>query len=191
MSLFVEAYKHRLDLPYDAIIIDTTSRSGSWTRGFSPFIIPGGHLYGNYYAKNVENAYQFSKCYSDFVDDDGNPSPEYFKWAEKGWNSSYAHRYPMGPKVKPLYSYWDGKKYNYVEARKKIYIPLYSRGCVKTEAFKKLLDIYRTTDKDIYLIDFDGYNHKEKGMSLVDVANHPTKSMGHAFCVYDLLQRYK
>lgn len=34
MSLFVEAYKHRLDLPYDAIIIDTTSRSGSWVMHF-------------------------------------------------------------------------------------------------------------------------------------------------------------
>ena len=45
--------------------------------------------------------------------------------------------------------------------------------------------------KDIYLIDFDGYNHKEKGMTLADVANNSKKSMGHAFCVYDLLQRYK
>lgn len=190
MTLFVEAYKNRDKLPENAIIINTTSRSASWTRGFSPFIIPGGHLYGHYYAKSVENAWQFSKCYSEFVDDDGNPSPEYFKWAEKGWNDSYVHRYPMGD-TKPLYSYWNGQKYDYIEARKKIYIPLYCRGCLKTKAFEKLLEIYRTTEQDIYLIDFDGYNHKEKGMTLVDVTNNSHKSMGHAFCVYHLLQKYK
>ena len=32
---------------------------------------------------------------------------------------------------------------------------------------------------------------KEKGMTLVDVTNNSHKSMGHAFCVYHLLQKYK
>lgn len=189
--LFVEAYKNRFDLPEDSIVIDTTSRSGSWTRGFSPFIISGGYLYDNYYAKNVENAWQASKVYSQFLDKDNNPSPEYFKWAQKIWKSTYAYRYPMGIDVKPEYSYWNGKKYNYIEARKNIYVPLYSRGVVKTSAFEKLLDIYSTTDKDIYLVDFDGYNHKKIGMTLSDVINSPTKKMGHAFVIYDQLQRKK
>lgn len=189
--LFVEAYKHRNDLPDDSIVIDTTSRSGTWTRGLSPFIIEGGYLYDKYYAKSVENAWQASKVYSQFVDDNNDPTIEYFKWAENIWNSTYAYRYPMGRDAKPLYSYWNGQKFGYVEARKKIYIPLYSRGVIKTDAFNKLLDIYRTTDKDIYLVDFDGYNHKKIGMSLADVANSPTKKMGHAFVIYDLLQRYK
>jgi hypothetical protein len=189
--LFVEAYKNRFKLPEDSIIIDTTSRSGSWTRGFSPFLLQAGHLYGNYYAKSVENAYQASKCYPQFVDENGNPTPEYFKWAQKIWSSSEVYRYPMGRGTKPLFSYWNGEKLNYVEARKKIYIPLYSRAVLKSNAFKSLLKIYRETDKDIYLVDFDGYNHKERGMSLSEVANNTKKSMGHAFVIYDLLQRYK
>jgi len=189
--LYVEAYKNRFKLPEDSIVIDTTSRSGSWTRGFSPFILQAGHLYGNYYAKSVENAYQASKCYSQFVDDENNPTDEYFKWAQKIWSSSYVYRYPMGRGAKPLFSYWDGQKLDYVEARKKIYIPLYSRAVLKSDAFKKLLNIYRETEKDIYLVDFDGYNHKEKGMTLSDVANNTKKSMGHAFVIYDLLQRQK
>jgi hypothetical protein len=72
----------------------------------------------------------------------------------------------MGRNRKPLYSYWDGQKLDYIEARKKIYIPLYSRGVIKTDAFKQLLELYKTTDKDIYLVDFDGYNHKKLNMSL-------------------------
>ena len=189
--LYVEAYKNKDNLPEDAIIINTTSRSNNWTKGLSPFIIPGGHLYGKYFAKNVENAWQAAKVYSQYVDEKGEPTNEYFKWAEKIWASDYAYRYPMGRNAKPLYSYWDGKKFDYIEARKKIYIPLYSRGVIKTEAFKKLLELYRTTDKDIYLIDFDGYNHKKLGISLNEVANNPNKKMGHGFVIYDLLQRYK
>lgn len=187
--LFVEKYKNRFSLPEDSIVIDTTSRSATWTRGFSPFIINGGYLYNNYYAKNIENAWQASKVYSQFVDSNNNPTTEYFKWSDKIWKSTYAYRYPMGRESKPLYSYWNGKKFDYIEARKNIYIPLYSRGVVKTDAFKKLLDIYKTTDKDIYLVDFDGYNHKKLGMTLNDVVNSETKKMGHAFVIYDQLQR--
>jgi len=188
--LFVEAYKNRFKLPEDAIVIDTTSRSGSWTRGFSPFVLQAGYLYGNFYAKSVENAYQACKCYSEFVENN-EPTEEYFKWAQKIWSSSFVYRYPMGRGAKPLFSYWNGEKLNYIEARKKIYIPLYSRAVTQSDAFKNLLKIYRETDMDIYLVDFDGYNHKEKGMTLSDVANNEKKSMGHAFVIYDLLQRYK
>jgi len=56
--LYVEKYWNKDRLPDTAIIIDTTSRSDNWTKDFSPFFINGGHLYGNYYAKNVENAWR-------------------------------------------------------------------------------------------------------------------------------------
>jgi hypothetical protein len=188
--LFVESFKNKFTLPDDVIVIDTTSRSDNWTKGFSPFIIYGGHLYGNYYAKNVENAWQFSKVYEQF-DNNGIPKPEYFEWSQKGWIDKYAHRYPMGKGIKPLYSWWDGIKLDYVEARKKIYVPIYSRGVIKTETFNKLLDIYRTTNKDIYLIDFDGYNHIKMGKSLIDVLNDPNMKMGHGFVIFNLLTKMK
>jgi hypothetical protein len=187
--LYVEAYKNRFKLPEDSIIIDTTSRSTTWSRGLSPFILDGGYLYSGYYSKSVENAWQASKVYSKFVDENNDPTSEYFEWAKKIWRSSYAQRYPMGRNIKPEYLYWNGKKLTYIEARKKIYIPLYSRSVVKSDAFNKLLNIYTNTDKDIYLVDFDGYNHKKLKMSLVDVANSEPRKMGHAFVVYDLLQR--
>ena len=188
--LYVESFKNKFTLPDDVIIIDTTSRSNNWTKEFSPFTIYGGHLYGNYYAKNVENAWQASKVYKQY-DDNGKPKPEYFDWANKIWLSKYAYRYPMGKGVKPEYGWWDGKKLDYVESRKKIYVPIYSRGVVKTSAFQKLLDIYRTTSKDIYLIDFDGYNHIKMGKSLKDVLNDPTMKMGHGFVIFALIKKMK
>jgi hypothetical protein len=184
--LYVESYKNRFDISENVIAINTTSRSDNWTRGLSPFLIEGGKLYGDYYAYNVENAWQASKVYA-LYDDNGQPADRYFKWAERIWNTKRAIRYPMGKGIKPLYSYWDGEKYDYVTARKKIYIPIYARGVIKTNAYHKLSEMYEKEKKDIYLIDFDGYNHIKLGMSIKDVINCPDKKMGHAFVIYALL----
>ena len=95
----------------------------------------------------------------------------------------------MGKGAKPLYSYWDGEKLDYVEARKKIYIPLYSNAVKKTEAFAKLSEIYQK-EGTITLWDFDGYNHHALNMSYNDVINCSTKKMGHAFVLAMLLDKY-
>ena len=134
--LFVEAYKNKDKIPTDLIIIDTTSRSNSWTRGLSLFFVEGGYFYGNNYAYNIENLYQYAKTYEHMVDENQNPTQKYFDWAKKGWNDKRAVRYPMGRDARPLYSYWDGQKLSYIEARKKIYVPYYSRGVVKQSAFQ-------------------------------------------------------
>ena len=190
MALYVEKYWNKDKLPDTSIVIDTTSKSDNWSRGLSPFLVPCGHLYGNYYSINVENGWGGSKVYKEF-DDNGKPKPEYFIWAQKIWRDKWAHRYPMGKGKIPLYSWWDGQSLDYIEARKKIYVPIYARGVIKTKAFKKLLYIYRTIKKDIYLIDFDGYNHIEMGKSMTEVLNDPHMRMGHAFVIYSLLEKYK
>jgi len=187
--LYVEAYAKRNSIPENAIIINTVSRSTNWTKGLSPFILPGGHLYGDYYSVNMENAWQASKVYEEFADENQNPKPEYFEWADKIWKSTYAFRYPMGRGRKPLYSWWNGEKLTYVEARIKIYIPIYARAVIQSEAYKKLLEIYNNEKKDIYLIDFDGYNHVKMGKSLEEVITNPNKKMGHAFVLYGLLKQ--
>lgn len=187
--LYVEAIAKKDSIPSDAIIINTTSRAGNWTHGLSPFVLPGGHLYGDYYAANVENAWQASKVYPEFADENQNPNPEYFEWANKIWKDKFAHRYPMGRGRKPLYSWWDGEKLTYVEARVKIYIPIYARAVVQSDAYKQLLELYNTEKRDIYLIDFDGYNHVKMGKSLEEVIDNPNKKMGHAFVLYGLLKQ--
>lgn len=168
-------------------IINTTSKSTNWTKGLSPFYVGPIPLYGGQVAKNVENAWQFAKVYSQHVDAQQNPTNDYFNWAKKGWQDTYAHRYPMGKGAIPLYSYWDGNKYGYIEARKKIYAPLYAKAVVKTKAFEQLVDLYLSGDT-FALLDFDGYDYLSLGMSLKDVANNPTKKMGHAFVLAELLE---
>ena len=144
-------------------------------------------LYGDFIAKNVENAWQFSKLYKEFANEKGNPTEEYYKWAIEGWNDSYAHRYPMGKGKKPLCAIWGNKKLDYIQSRKLIYIPIYAREVLKTSAYKKLKSLYDSGVK-IALVDFDGYNYWDEGYSMREVINNPSKKMGHAFVLAMLLE---
>jgi hypothetical protein len=49
------------DKPKNEIIINTTSRSNNWSRGLSPFFLGAVELYGDYIAKNVENAWHIRR----------------------------------------------------------------------------------------------------------------------------------
>lgn len=170
--------------------INTTSRSTNWSKGLSPFFLGPVDLYSGYTAKNVENAWQFSKVYPEYADEEGFPSSNYIEWAKKGWDDDLAHRYPAGKGRIPLYSWWDGEKLGYIEARKKIYAPLYSKAVEKTEAFKMLKDIYKSRE-NIWLWDFDGYDHHKLGMSYEEVINCTTRKMGHAFVLAMMLEDQK
>lgn len=190
MALYVSSFLDKI--PLTSVVINTTSHSDNWSKGLSPFFAGPCKLYGEYISKNVENAWQFSKCYKTHLDKNNNPSEKYFEWAVNGWNDSYAHRYPMGKGVVPEYSYWDGKKLEYIEARKQIYIPLYSNAVVKTDAFSKLKSRFDLLhdEIDMYLIDFDGYDHKKLNMSYDDVINCKDRKMGHAFVLAMLLEGF-
>jgi hypothetical protein len=52
-----------------------------------------------------------------------------------------------------------------------------------------LKNLANNSDKDIYLLDFDGYNYIELGMSLDDVINNSNKKMGHAFVLALMLKQ--
>ena len=173
-------------IPDGAIAINTTSRSSNWSSGLSPFYCGPVKLYGEYSSQNVENAWQYSKVY-EYYTDDGEPAPRYFSWAEDGWKSTRAQRYPMGRGVVPLYSLWDGAKLSYVEARKAIYIPLYSSTVKKTSAFQQLKSEYKN-NKDIYLIDFDAHNLEPKSYEYMDVVNNPKIKLGHAYVLAMMLE---
>lgn len=176
-------------VPIDGIEINTTSRSTTWGRSLSPFLLGPIDLYGEYKSKNMENAWQYAKVYEYYLEDDGTVGPRYFKWAQDGWNTQRANRYPMGRDAKPLYSYWDGEKLTYTEARSKIYIPLYSRLVRETFAFKKCKELHEE-GHSLYLWDFDGYDHKALNLTYDQVINDPNRKMGHAFVIAMLLEGY-
>ena len=174
----------------DEVVINTTSRSTTWSRGLSPFFIGPIPLYEgatSSHAHNMENAWQFSKVYPWQVDHEGNPTPSYFTWAKEGWENTRAVRYPMGKGVKPSFSWWAGEKLPYVEARRRIYLPLYAKGVAQTAAFQQLLRLYKDSGQ-VTLWDFDGYDHTALGMTMKDVVNNPDRSMGHAFIIAHLLE---
>lgn len=175
--------------PDDAIVINTTSHANVWTRSLSPFVLGPCDLYDGYKSLNMENGWQFSKCYEYYLQEDGSVGERYFKWAQDGWNDKRAHRYPMGKGVVPLFSYWDGEKLPYVEARKKIYVPLYAKAVQQTNAFERVKKMHEE-GQNLYLWDFDGYDHKRLNLTFDQVINDPNRKMGHAFVIAMLLEGY-
>lgn len=179
--------------PWVQDAIDTTSRSGTWSRGLSPFFLGPIPLYPGAvvpHATCMENAWQGAKVYPIHVGPIGDPFPAYFQWAKDIWEDPQARRYPMGKGVSPAYSWWAGERLRYVDARRRIYIPLYAQAVVTTGAFQRLLALYREVGR-ITLWDFDGYDHQGLGMTLKDVVGCETRKMGHAFVLAHLLDKLR
>ncbi|KKN71461.1 hypothetical protein LCGC14_0420400 [marine sediment metagenome] len=171
-------------LPSDAVVIDTTSNSGDY-KDLSPFVLSAPP------AKRFENLWQFSKVYKKHIMSiDGYPDASWYKWRDWGYSQDKAYRYPMGKGAIPEYSLWDDKRLSYIEARKKIYAPIYAENVFQTSAYEKLCQLYtECSDQatDLILLDYDAYDHLMLGMTLIDVINNPNKKMGHAFVLLMML----
>ena len=172
--------------PEGSLVVDTTSKGGVWA-GLSPFTLGPCPLYGGRSSLNMENAWQFAKVYQQHATPDGDHTGAYWEWAEKGWADRWAHRYPMGKGAVPLYSLWDGECLSYVEARRRIYAPLYAQAVVKSRSFLELSALCSTHHGVVALRDFDGYDHDRLGVSLSQVLHDPKRKMGHAFVIKALL----
>lgn len=174
--------------------INTTSRSKmEWSRALSPFFLGPVRVPGNglTIAQNVENGWQYSKCYKDQWDEESQqPLADWYEWRNTGFDKKSADRYPKGKGVKPVCSWTslDGKL-GYIQARKRLYIPMYADCVVKTDAYQALKRIYKKYG-EIYLWDFDAYDHHALGMSWQDVIECETKTMGHAFVLGMLLDGF-
>lgn len=175
------------EVPQDHVLLNTTSRSKDWGRAFSPFLLGPVNLYAGYVSKNVENGWQYAKVYPKHAGAKEMLSDEYWRWAVHGWDNPRAVRYPMGKGAKPLFSTWNGFRLDYISARKYIYIPLYKQAVTQTDEFHWLKEVVKH-QYNVALWDFDGYRHRDLGMSYEDVINDPNKTMGHAFVLAMLLE---
>ena len=138
----------------------------------------------------MENAWQFCKVYPEFLNRDGSlDERKYFAWAQHGWNTSRPLKYPFEIPRKPLFYFWDGKRYDEIEARKKIYIPLYVKSAGYTDAFYRLKWWYETLGC-VTLRDPDSYDNEIYGLSLNDVINCRERKMSHSFVVAMMLEGY-
>lgn len=168
-------------------VVDATS-SGGWTADLSPFLIGPCNLYDGHVSQNMENAWQYGKVYARHIDTDGNPTDDYWQWAREGWATQRAHRYPMGKGARPEYSFWESEKLGYIDARKRIYGPLYAEAVQRTQGWQLLQELYETAD-ELYIRDWDGWDMQKHGMeTLAQVLNNPRKIMGHAFVLQMLLE---
>ena len=168
--------------------------------GLSPFYLGPVECYDGLVSQTFERAWQCAKVYPWTVGPDGNPNACYFAWrdemwAMKGFGDKMSIRFPVGKKNvgKCLYSWWkvDGefKDLKYIPARKAIYIPLYAKAVVKTEAYRRLVEL-RDSGKNLLLIDFDGYNihHPRYNFTYNDAIHCNWLKMGHCFVLAMLLE---
>jgi len=155
--------------------------------GLSPFLLGPVALYQDHVALRMENGWQYSKVYPEHLDEHGDPSQEYFRWAKTGWAKNRAERHPMGKLQRPAYSWWDGRKLGYIDARKQIYLPLYAIAVARTKTYAELKEMYQKYH-ELILWDYDAYDHRAVNMSYTDVLNRPDRIMGHAFILAMMLQ---
>lgn len=184
LKVYVTGPRDRVNLPAEVQLVNVTSLSVE-DKLLSPFFLGPVSLYGGKTAQRVENGWQFAKVYSTHVGPDGNPNSDYWAWAEAGWASGSAARYPMGKGAKPEYLYWDGEKLGYIEARLQVYWRLYRDAVKNTDAFRKLQRL--AAERAVALWDFDGYDHDGQGMPLASVLMNERRPLGHAFVLKAML----
>ena len=185
----IKVLNFRDEIPSGYTVINTTTSEKGWSRKLSPMLL-GPVKINDKISLNVENAWQFSKVYNEHIDESNEPTTEYFIWRDLGYSDRWAHRYPMGKGSIPKYSLLNGEKLNYIEARKKIYIPLYSKAVFNTVEFAALQRLHKMKNGKIVLQDYDAYDHRELGMTWKDVINYENLKMGHAFVLAMLLEHF-
>lgn len=177
-------------IPENEFVLDVTSWSKNWGKYLSPFNLGPVDIYDGYWAHNLENAYQFTKVYPEYANCFEEPNSAYFEWAQKGWQTKHPIKYPMGAWNQHLFHWWKGKKITNLEAQNLIFLPSYAKVVQTTDAFKRLKNIYETSENDIYLKDFEGYDYRALGMTWDDVVNDPNKPVGQGFALAMILEGY-
>ena len=168
--------------------------------GLSPFYLGPVECYDGLVSQTFERAWQCAKVYPWTRGADGNPNANYFAWrdemwAMKGFEDKMSIRFPVGRENvgKCCYVWWkvDGefRKLGYIDGRKYIYLPLYAKTVVKTEAYRRLVELHGS-GKNLMLIDFDGYNihHPKYNFTYNDAIHCPLLKMGHGFVLAMLLE---
>lgn len=177
----------------DAILMNVTSQSTTWTQCFSPFLLGPCKLYGPYGSFNVENAWQYSKVYKEHLDEKGEITDRYWDFAKRGWSNKRGVRYPMGKGAVPAFSLWDGQRLGYVEAKRQIYIPLYRQAVLNSGFFEAICAHVADAQAEglkVGFFDFDVFDNVKEKMTFEQVLNSNRK-LGHAFVLADMIEKEK
>lgn len=177
----------------DEISITLTSSQ----KQLSPFLlgpVPLGPTAPCATAKNVENAWQFSKIYNGESVHwpgrhvmDGEVSKYWVWWARNGYGNSTPQRFPAGKGEIPRGSLSWGVKpalLDYIAARAVLYAPFYADAVEGTPALLWLRTAH-VFGLPLVLLDYDGYDAGDT--PLVDVLHNRKRKMGHAFVLKGLI----
>lgn len=117
---------------------------------------------------------------------------EYFKWRDNIFNCKHPIRYPNGFKNKSNVSFSllidknNGleKRFNYIEARKNIYLKEYCRLIKKLDLYKELVDLYKNKKKTLIICETDvPDNEIITRAKLEKLIEDPSKPFGHGLCL--------
>ena len=132
-------------------------------------------------ATNLENLWQSAKVWPGEEDEKtGYPTPEWYTRRDKICHDVKGHRHIK--KEAPLYSWWQGQRLNYDEARRTIYIPLYMKLVQKTLAWQKLKTMVDSGEK-VQILGYDGRDYEDLEAELEDL----TKPFGHELVLCGML----
>ncbi|CAH6419934.1 Hypothetical protein HVR_LOCUS996 [uncultured virus] len=153
------------------------------------------------------------------IDSNGNSTNEYWKWRTTGKNNKEPVRNPVGwshlknclfalEKDEPLSE--SNPKLDYIESRKRIYLPIYMRAVVKEPSFWELRN-RRLNGENLLIIEVDGPHqeslnyYKDKynvgddfiekdsveatESNLAILLNDPKHPFGHGYCLAWSLSR--
>ena len=186
-------YTNQLPNIEDYILIDVSSRvvrnkefmkeHPTFCKDLSPLIMGPITSNDGVVAHTLEQLYQCSKVYPGqfdqngnlvvkFVDDNGDPTPEYFKWRNEMFTKvKVSKREARHPNLLLNCKHSDTlyflhynmdkgtyEKLNFIESRKKFYVPTYAKYVVKTDSYKWLKSLV-DSGKKIALVDFDAFNY--------------------------------
>jgi hypothetical protein len=177
--------------PRDAI--NTTSRGDvAYWRGLSPFFLGPISLPCGRHSINVENAWQYSKVYPEH--DDGNePTQEWYEWSAGGFSNPRAQRYPMGRDARPAYTWFQGHKLGYVEAKLHVYTWMYATSVAKTVQWEALQASYQAYPRTQFypLVDFDAHHYARAyrdGRTWRQIMSNPELKFGHGMVLAAMLE---
>ena len=183
MTVYVLPKGTELRGRWDGLPVFDVTTGGSTFRPLSPMLLGPVQLYGGLVSENMENAWQYAKVYPQFEAPD-----RYWPWAVNGWGSPRANRHPLGKGARPMYSLWAGEQLGYIEARKRIYIPLYAHAVRFGQLMLFAALKQQAQAGDIALLDFDAYDHREYGYNWECVINDERRKMGHAFVLAMMIE---
>ena len=184
-------YANQLPNIEDYMVIDVTSRivknkefmaqHPTFGKDLSPLYMGPITSNDGVVAQTFEQLYQCSKVYPGkfedgklvvkFVDEKGDPTPEYFKWRNEMFTKpKCGKKDARHPNIMLGCSHSDTlyflnynkekneyEKLNFVESRKKFYIEAYAKYVINTDSYKWLKSLV-DSGKKIALVDFDAIN---------------------------------